>query len=225
MLSISKQRRKDTKVLALLHAMALICLRNNVFFRARHYGKWWCTFSSPSKPSSPLAMHIVKYIALFLQVSKSHKNIKTKTQIGHFRVPKTLTSKMRPSTQPFLWKWVEICMRMKNHFHVKGWSLNLVLIQRPGGTRKWPVEISMIQDFPLSHSSRGLTDAIFPLVNSRCHLEDTYLERFWTVILNAYKKKTRNSKLREDPGNFICYFHFLATSLPGRQITFPVENH
>ena len=47
----------------------------------------------------------------------------------------------------------------------------------------------MIQDFPLSHSSRGLTDAIFPLVNSRCHQEDTYLERFWTVILNAYKKR------------------------------------
>ena len=26
--------------------------------------------------------------------------------IGHFRVPKTLSFKMRPSTQPFLWKWL-----------------------------------------------------------------------------------------------------------------------
>ena len=26
--------------------------------------------------------------------------------IGHFRVPKTLTFKMRPSAQPFLWKWL-----------------------------------------------------------------------------------------------------------------------
>ena len=26
--------------------------------------------------------------------------------IGHFWVPKTLTFKMRPSAQPFLWKWV-----------------------------------------------------------------------------------------------------------------------
>ena len=26
--------------------------------------------------------------------------------IGHFRVPKTLTFKMRPSAQPVLWKWV-----------------------------------------------------------------------------------------------------------------------
>ena len=28
--------------------------------------------------------------------------------MGHFRVPKTLTFKMRPSAQPFLWKWVLI---------------------------------------------------------------------------------------------------------------------
>ena len=32
-----------------------------------------------------------------------------------------------------------ICMRAKNYFHIKGWALNLVLIQRPGGTRKWPI--------------------------------------------------------------------------------------
>ena len=30
-------------------------------------------------------------------------------------------------------------------FHIKGWALNLVLIQRPGGTRKWPIDIC-IQD-------------------------------------------------------------------------------
>ena len=28
---------------------------------------------------------------------------------------------------------------MKNHFHIKGWALNLILIQRPGGTWKWPI--------------------------------------------------------------------------------------
>ena len=38
----------------------------------------------------------------------------------------------------FLVKMSFICMRMKNHFHIKGWALNLVLIQRPRGTRKWP---------------------------------------------------------------------------------------
>ena len=25
-----------------------------------------------------------------------------------------------------------ICVKMKNHFHIKGWLFNLVLIQRPG---------------------------------------------------------------------------------------------
>ena len=32
-----------------------------------------------------------------------------------------------------------ICMRMKNHLHIKGWALNLVLIQRPDGTRILPI--------------------------------------------------------------------------------------
>ena len=33
-----------------------------------------------------------------------------------------------------------ISMRIKNHFHIKGWALKLVLIQRPGGTRKCPMK-------------------------------------------------------------------------------------
>ena len=39
----------------------------------------------------------------------------------------------------FLVKMSFICMRMKNHFHIKGWALNLVLIPRPEGTRTWPI--------------------------------------------------------------------------------------
>ena len=52
---------------------------------------------------------------------------------GHFRVTKTLTFKMRLGAQMSF-----ICIRMKNHFHIKGWAPTLVLKQRPGGTRKWP---------------------------------------------------------------------------------------
>ena len=37
----------------------------------------------------------------------------------------------------FLVKMSFICLTMKNHFHIKGWALNLVLIERPGGTLKW----------------------------------------------------------------------------------------
>ena len=40
----------------------------------------------------------------------------------------------------------------KTHFHKKGWAPNLVLIQRPGGTRKWPIE-RVIASFPLTIAS------------------------------------------------------------------------
>ena len=54
-----------------------------------------------------------------------------------------------PSSKNSLLKWgqvhnlffvkiIFICTRMKNHFHIKGWALNFVLIQRLGRTRKWP---------------------------------------------------------------------------------------
>ena len=39
----------------------------------------------------------------------------------------------------FFVKMSFICMRMKNHFHIKRLALNLILIQRLKGTRKWPV--------------------------------------------------------------------------------------
>ena len=39
----------------------------------------------------------------------------------------------------FLVEMSFICMRMKTHFHIKGEAPNLVLVQRPGGTRKWPI--------------------------------------------------------------------------------------
>ena len=51
--------------------------------------------------------------------------------VGHFRVPKTLTFKKRPSTEPFLWKW-NFFARAKNHSYIKGWTLNVVLIQGQG---------------------------------------------------------------------------------------------
>ena len=39
----------------------------------------------------------------------------------------------------FLVKMSFICMRTENDFHIKGWAPTLVLKQRPGGTRKWPI--------------------------------------------------------------------------------------
>ena len=60
--------------------------------------------------------------------------------VGCFRVPKSLTFKMSwAKCTTFLVKTSFVYMRMKNHFHIEGWALNLVLIQRPEGTRKWPI--------------------------------------------------------------------------------------
>ena len=39
----------------------------------------------------------------------------------------------------FLVKVSFICMRIKNDFHIKGWAPTLLLKQRLGGTRKWPI--------------------------------------------------------------------------------------
>ena len=60
--------------------------------------------------------------------------------IGHFRVPKTLMHfQNEAKCTTFLVEISLICVRMKNDFHIKGWALNLVLKQRPRGTRKWPL--------------------------------------------------------------------------------------
>ena len=41
----------------------------------------------------------------------------------------------------FLVKMSSICMGMKYDFHIKGCAPTLVLKQRPGGTRTWPIAI------------------------------------------------------------------------------------
>ena len=68
----------------------------------------------------------------------------TTSIIGHFRVPKTLTFKMRPGAKNFLVKMSFICMRMKNDFHIKGRVATLDLKQRPAGIRKWLIEKTLL---------------------------------------------------------------------------------
>ena len=78
--------------------------------------------------------------ALFYFVFEAEGNFQVQAP-GGFNRP--LPSSKNPHFQneakctTFLVKMSFICRRMKNHFHIKGWALNLVLIQRPGGTRKW----------------------------------------------------------------------------------------
>ena len=40
----------------------------------------------------------------------------------------------------FLVEMSFICVRMTNHFHIQDCALHFVLIQKPGGTRKWPMK-------------------------------------------------------------------------------------
>ena len=44
----------------------------------------------------------------------------------------------------FLVKMSFICVRMKNDFLIKGWAPTLVLKQKPGETRKWPIVLASI---------------------------------------------------------------------------------
>ena len=46
-------------------------------------------------------------------------------------------------------------MRMKNHFQIKGGAHNLVSIQRPGETRRWPIVVTTKGPFTLG--TRALT--------------------------------------------------------------------
>ena len=52
----------------------------------------------------------------------------------------------------FVVKMSFICMRMKNDFHIKGWAPSLVLKQRSGENRKWPI----VQGNPSTRATRNL---------------------------------------------------------------------
>ena len=79
---------------------------------------------------------------LYLRLSAISKYKPPGALIGYLQVPKLnphFQNEAKCTTLSFLVKMSFICRRMKNHFHIKGWALNLVLIQRPRGTRKWPI--------------------------------------------------------------------------------------
>ena len=83
--------------------------------------------------------------------------------IGYFRVPKTLTFKMRLGAQPSF-----ICIRMKNDFHITGWAPTLVLKQRPGELGNGLLFAKGVSDYVRDKVSRGAPEAVPSLV--RCNL-------------------------------------------------------
>ena len=151
---------------------------------------------------------------------KGPKIEKTGEKLGHFRVPKTLTFNEKKCTT-FLVKMSFICMRMKNHLHIKGWALNLVLIQRPGklgnSLQSSPDSFPVISESPINghlyktststtstrfsyslipSSARPWTSRRGSKEVSRAHLR---LSVYWTTIgENSYKTKTPKTQMKSE---------------------------
>ena len=84
----------------------------------------------------------------------------------------------------FLVKMSFICMRMKNYFHIKGWALNLVLIQRPGRTWKWSITLGREMKIPNGKPLKAL----------------------WCVFLvKKKKKKAKERKLTYTDLTFVLF--------------------
>ena len=69
------------------------------------------------------------YLAWFRSQKKLPNRPLLSSKNPHFRNEAKCTA--------FLMKMSFICVKMKIHFQIKRWALDLVLIQRPVGTRKW----------------------------------------------------------------------------------------
>ena len=130
--------------------------------------------------------------------------------IGYFRVQ-----------NPSLSKWGQgenLCCENEfylheneNHFdfHIKCWAVNLVLIQRPAGTRKWPI---MLPPHSIA-SSQGCSLATSILGDC-----NTLKEQRWRLrrqqTCNAFNEQKRTSSSAEHTfGTFLCcYFTIITTT-------------
>ena len=82
----------------------------------------------------------------------------------------------------FLVKMSFTSMRMKNDFHTKGWAPKLVLKQRPGGTRKWPIGgLALATQNPVSGRSRSL-----PVLFLFTYKIEVLIERFHMTSRRPY---------------------------------------
>ena len=101
----------------------------------------------------------VKCSAILYSLPKQHNLVPRSSRLTvQFSGIRPLPSSKNPHFQnearctTFLVKMSFICMRMKNDFHIKGWTPTLVLKQRPGGTWKWPIMLHNWRHF--SHISK-----------------------------------------------------------------------
>ena len=76
---------------------------------------------------------------MHVDVRRANFTTKPRFEIGHFRVPKTLTFKMRLGTQPFLWKWVLFAWEWKMISISKAEHLPLFWNRGPGKLGNGPL--------------------------------------------------------------------------------------
>ena len=105
----------------------------------------------------------------------------------------------------FLVKMIFICMRMKNSFHIKGSALNLVLIQRPGGTGKWSIVLLNNKTFNFrdikKHPSiqfSPLNDALLSLIKYKINIYGSF--SFYRLYRENQRKleEERRERLRQE---------------------------
>ena len=103
--------------------------------------KWFARCSLSSK--RVVMMH-TKVIATYCPIVYLSSDVTSYLNIREWDVFLVKNSRPLPSSKnphfqneakcaAFLVKMNFICMKMKNQFHIKGWALNLVFIQRPRG--------------------------------------------------------------------------------------------
>ena len=69
----------------------------------------------------------------------------------------------------FLVKVSFICMRMKNRFHIKGWALNLVLIQKPRGDSNMACSLPQTTPWAIQHNYGPSLMRNFKFANYQTH--------------------------------------------------------
>ena len=116
-----------------------LALSQDLNNRAPTYFKVWIRHWSVSPVRDSWSTPVVRKLESAIHRINSLSSEQTNRPLPSNRKPH-FQNKAKCTT--FLVKMSFICMRIKNHFHTKGWALNLVLIQRPVRTRKWPIALS-----------------------------------------------------------------------------------
>ena len=89
------------------------------------------TWGPPTSCKQALSNGVRKVWSIFTHVASSYAN-------RPFPSSKNSHIQNEGKCNTFLVKMSFICKRIKNYFHVNGFSLSLALKQRLGATRKWP---------------------------------------------------------------------------------------